>query len=552
MALEFTFARAFAATAVIFCASTVAPAQAVTRSEVAHILNRISFGPTPDLLASITTRAQLYGHIREQLHLIGNVQRGPVADALLMALPADPNCDDPLPTPWNRTMLQWRSMILAMKSEDQLREVMTLFWENHFSTNVARASRIGNTNANECNRIRNEFLENEGFRARAFGTFLDLLRFSVSSPAMRYYLNVAYSCRNPLGRIPNEDLARELLELHTLSPNNVAGAANYTTQGDIQEVAEVLAGLYVERPAGTNNDTAYAEVLCNDFAARTLFTTIPHVRDVTIPAMSASAANLDARVDILLSALVQQTETQRFVCSKLMDYFIGDGAAATHTQTLRDCIAAWGQDGDITAILLTIFASPEFNDPMNRSTRIKMPIEQVASQARLFDADFGNPTTPSELEDLFDTTDKLMSASGATLHQFPSPDGYPYASQRQVGAAVFWKIGDYAFRLYSDRVQSTVTNLDFNPTVQIQDEVARLGAAGGMNNEVNVALAGLSLCFHGRHTIDDARGALAYLQHDSQTGQPSAWAWSSTSTEMDDRIRLMCAYLATLPQATEK
>ena len=124
-------------------------------------------------------------------------------------------------TPTTLEELQRYQLLHAIHSKRQLREVMTVFWDNHFNTDI-------HTHEN----VDYEVAENDLFRANALGNFRELLDISAKSPAMLYYLNGASS----VAIDPNENYARELMELHTLSVDG-----GYTQQ-DVDEVARAFTG----------------------------------------------------------------------------------------------------------------------------------------------------------------------------------------------------------------------------------------------------------------------------------------------------------------------
>ena len=116
-----------------------------------------------------------------------------------------------------------RHVLRALYSPHQVHEQMTWFWLNHF--NVHQGKRNLRAMVGD--------YENTAIRPHALGKFRDLLGSVVKHPAMLRYLD---NEQNAVGRI-NENLARELMELHTLGVD-----AGYT-QNDVQEMARVLTGV---------------------------------------------------------------------------------------------------------------------------------------------------------------------------------------------------------------------------------------------------------------------------------------------------------------------
>ena len=126
-----------------------------------------------------------------------------------------------------RFALEWRHSLLlrAVLSRRQLREVMVHVWYDHFNTSV-REQYVGMGKADE-----DRFL-----RANALGRFSELLKGMAASPTMLHYLD-GVSSRTPR---PNENFARELLELHTV------GLGEFT-ENDVRDAARVFTGWNVQR-----------------------------------------------------------------------------------------------------------------------------------------------------------------------------------------------------------------------------------------------------------------------------------------------------------------
>lgn len=125
----------------------------------------------------------------------------------------------------------------ALTTEAPFRERLVWFWTNHFTVSLRRG---------ECAPIIGSFV-NEAIRPHVTGSFADMLLAVARHPAMLFYLdnNASVGPNSPAGRRGNrglnENLAREIMELHTLSPQ-----AGYSQQ-DVTEVARVLTGWSVER-----------------------------------------------------------------------------------------------------------------------------------------------------------------------------------------------------------------------------------------------------------------------------------------------------------------
>lgn len=293
-----------------------------------------------------------------------------------------------------------RHLMRALYSPAQLREQMTWFWLNHFSVYAGKGQV----------RYALADFEERVIRPHALGKFRDLLMATVTAPAMLEYLDNAQSAANRL----NENYARELMELHTLGVAGGPSGSQYTQQ-DVQELARVLTGLGInvrgEPPrlgparAGLYRSDGLFEFNPNrhDFGAKTL---LGH----------AISPGGFAEVEQAVSILARDPATARFVSARLATYFVSDNPppqlvaqmAATFTRT----------DGDIGAVLRTLFLSPWFDRSVADGARkFKDPMVFVVSLMRL--AYDGRPV--SNLRPMINWLNQL----GEPLYGHVAPDGYP-------------------------------------------------------------------------------------------------------------------------------
>jgi uncharacterized protein (DUF1800 family) len=232
---------------------------------------------------------------------------------------------------------------------DSLGERLTLFWHNHFAS---AQSKVEDTALMR--------RQNDTFRRFARGKFADLLNASLREPALLLYLD---SQANRKGH-PNENLARELMELFTL------GVGHYS-EADVKEAARALTGWSVD-------DGQFAEVADDhDDGAKTIL------------GKKATFGGAD-----LLTWLLAQPATAERIAVRLCRHFFGEtvllpGAVPTLAAGLRD----HGLDiGWATGVILN---SRLFFAEANVGTRVLGPVEFVVGAARalaLFDP---APSTPA-------------------------------------------------------------------------------------------------------------------------------------------------------------
>jgi uncharacterized protein (DUF1800 family) len=272
--------------------------------------------------------------------------------------------------------LQQAALLRAIYSRRQLYEVMVDFWSDHFSISALKG---------DCAWLKS-IDDREVVRPHALGNFGDLLWASMRSPAMLIYLD---NQENHAGN-PNENYARELLELHTL------GVTGGYTQRDVQEVARCLTGWTVD-----------------DRLFRGRFRFVPDRHDdgaKTVLGQAIPAGEGERDAERVFELLMAHPATPRFVARKLARRLVADeppetlvaAAAATFARTR----------GDITSVLRTILHSAEF---AAAPPKLKRPLHYVAGALRQLDAETdGGPA-------LLDS----LAAMGQPLFQWPTPDGFP-------------------------------------------------------------------------------------------------------------------------------
>jgi uncharacterized protein (DUF1800 family) len=285
-----------------------------------------------------------------------------------------------------------RSLLRALYSPTPLLEQMTWFWTNHFSVFAGKA---------DLRAMVGDF-EERAIRPHALGCFRDLLGAVVRHPAMLRYLDNA---ANASGRL-NENLARELLELHTL------GVDGGYAQADVQALARVLTGVGIAVPG---REPALRPAL------RPL-----HVRDGAFEFSPARHDFGDKRVlgrtirgrgleelDEVLDLLAAHPSTARHVARRIATFLVADAPEPALVARLADAFTASG--GDVAAVLRALFAAPEFDASLGE--KFKDPMRWVVSAVRLAwdDVPIADPAP------LLGWLNRL----GQPLFGRPTPDGWP-------------------------------------------------------------------------------------------------------------------------------
>jgi len=323
------------------------------------LIKRITFGASPRLLQEVDAMGAI-GYLEQQLN------PGTVDDSEFQAILNDW-------VPQKTQEMTTYQLAHAIYSRRQLQEIMTWFWDNHFNTDIGKTRRVAY-----------ELAENRGFREYALGYFRDLLQVSATSPAMLIYLDNANSRK----QTPNENYARELMELHTLGVDG-----GYTEQ-DVAEAARSFTGWGVRDGAfyfnAGNHDTQEKRVLGYR---------LPPGRGME-------------EGEEILDILAAHPSTAHFICTKLLRLFVSDTPKET---VVDECAAAYlSTNGHIGEVVSQLLYSTEFNAAENFHSKVKTPLEFIVSVVRNLQAQPGE-------QDLSEALDSL----GMPLFRDPIPTGWP-------------------------------------------------------------------------------------------------------------------------------
>ncbi|HEY3947743.1 DUF1800 domain-containing protein [Phenylobacterium sp.] len=302
---------------------------------------------------------------------------------------------------------------LGAATDAAFRERWALFWANHFTVSATKA--ITGT-------VIGPF-EDEAVRPHVFGRFGDLLDAVETHPAMLTYLDQIQSigpdspaaefARNrgargaglfggqvqPVAQRTlglNENLAREIMELHTVGVNG-----GYT-QADVTEFARAMTGLSI----GNERDGAYGVATFREQAHE------PGVRTVMNVRYDGGGRRQTAQI---LADLAAKPQTARFVCGKIARHFVADDPPPALTARLTD---AWMRSGgDLAVVAETLVSAPEAWDPTPR--KFKTPYEFLVSSFRAADA---QPVG-------FQQLGGVLTSLGQKPFSAPSPKGWPEDAQ---------------------------------------------------------------------------------------------------------------------------
>jgi len=206
-----------------------------------------------------------------------------------------------------------------------LREKMTLFWANVFvckDNNTWHIQHYNNT-----------------LRKYALGDFGDFVKAISKEPSMNKYLNNKQNSKEN----PNENFARELMELFTL------GVGNYTEK-DIKESARSFTGWAFKK-----DGSFLLKKKKHDFKEKTFM---------------GKTGNFDG--DAIINIILEQKQCARFICDKVYRYFVNPQVDKNH---LEEITTLFYKDYNIKKLMQHIFMSDWFYEDKNIGTKIKSPIE---------------------------------------------------------------------------------------------------------------------------------------------------------------------------------
>ncbi len=353
-----------------------------------HVLNRTSFGVTEASLEKIK-RLGVGDYLATQLSPEN------IDDSVLEQQLSDWQ-------PKSKPKVQQYLLYRMAKSERQLLELMTWFWDNHFNTNLNRHGQVAY-----------ELSENHLFRKHALGNFKDLLATSAKSPAMLFYLD---SIKNNKSE-PNENYARELLELHTM------GVDGGYQHHDIIALAKIFTGWHVR------NNMFYFNDRQHDYSDKIFL-------GKTIGGVGVEEG------ERVLEILSSHPATARYICEKLIIFFVDEGMLPSLNQT---CMTAFlTHQGHIGEVLKTIFASSEFNDVKYRRNKVKTPLEYVLTSMRNLDIDYN-----------FDELPGVLRTMGMPLLENDIPTGWSEIGEDWISTDLLRQRIQFAFVLNTWIIRDT-------------------------------------------------------------------------------------------------
>ncbi len=291
------------------------------------------------------------------------------------------------------------------ETDAQLQEKMTLFWHNHFACNIGNAYFEQQLNNIE--------------RENALGNFKTLLLQVSQSPAILQFLNNQQNQKNH----PNENFARELMELFTL------GRGHYTEQ-DIKESARAFTGWAYDGKTG-------------DYTFR------PKVHDDGEKTFLGKTGNFFG--EDIIDIITANKQTATFISAKLYRYLVNEIPDYSHIDQMADVF--YKANYEVKPLLEFVFHADWFYDDKNVGNLIKSPVELLVGLNRQFYINYQNP----------DVLLQFQRTLGQVLFRPPNVAGWPGGKN--------WI--DSSSLMYRIKIPSTILNagmIDFTGKADPEDE----------------------------------------------------------------------------------
>ena len=387
------------------------------RLEISRLVHRFGFGPKPGEYAAL---------VASGLAVARNTILNPPAVDLGLQSVIDPAPTDlgPFPTPNTPTAVTFAQNMRAQNADlvawwldrmvlanNGLTERMTWFWHGHWATAIGKVEYALPMK-----------IQNETLRKYALGNFNQMASAMLQDAALQYWLD---GNQNQKGA-PNENLARELMELFTL------GVGNYS-EDDVKALARALTGFSVNRSS-----------------AVTTFNPAKH--DASILSILGKSAIFDPPAAVNL--LTSQDACTNFIANRLWFRFI-----STTTSIPDSAITSAFANRDLAATVKALATHSAMKNPIN--SQVKSPVEWFVSVAKAL------KITPSKLQNRAQVPnylDKLAQVPFAP----PNVGGWPYDEAWLNAASAQYRLA-FADFLIKQGDLSPITNQTGDPFQQLAD-----------------------------------------------------------------------------------
>ncbi|WP_298531812.1 DUF1800 domain-containing protein [uncultured Algibacter sp.] len=318
----------------------------MNRNNVQHLYWRSGFGASPDELREFSKKTrkeivnQLFDNSKQTMRL--DVDTSEIIAVIKNEEKLSPESRRKVQKLSRAKIIElnvkWIDQLTSSRA--MLREKMTLFWANVFVCEDNNVIYIQNFN--------------NMLRENALGNFSDFVKNMSKEAAMTKYLNTKQNRKLK----PNENFARELMELFTL------GEGHYS-ENDIKESAKAFTG-YSHNSKG-------------------VFVFRKRQHDETIKTFFGKTGNFSG--DDIIDIILEQKQCAQFICEKVYRYFVNDNLNKNHVKKM---VEVFYEDYNIEKLMRFVFMSDWFYHEENIGSKIKSPIEYLVGMKKLVPITFEN------------------------------------------------------------------------------------------------------------------------------------------------------------------
>lgn len=376
-----------------------------------------------------------------------------------------------------------QKILTATYTNNQLQEVLTDFWFNHFNVSLTK---------NDCANFVPAY-ERDVIRPNVLGNFETILVATAKSPAMLYYLDNFTSMGEDMpppnpraaklqkqyaqkmedmmesdtsararaikkaqqlrkARGLNENYAREVMELHTL------GVDGGYTQQDVTQAAKVLTGwtVYPMNDYGANGARKQLEKLGEEKMQKQgfvregdfLFAANRHDKNAKTVLGKQFKANGGYEEGVeLLHILAHHPSTAKFISKKLAIRFVNDNPPQSLVDKMTRTFLT--KEGNIREVLITMVSSPEFWDKEALREKTKSPFELAISSVRNLNATISQPYQ------LYTWITKM----GQRMYYYQAPTGFPDNGKYWINTGSLLNRMNFGLALASNRIPGVTVDL---------------------------------------------------------------------------------------------
>jgi uncharacterized protein (DUF1800 family) len=346
-----------------------------TENEVVHLLKRTMFGSKKADIDYFKTRtisqavdelinptAPLPAPPVKEYDTTGALTQPDTAIAAGTTWVNDPNNDGTIQSRRRASFKKWW-MGIMVNQDRSIREKMTLFLHNHFSTET-----------NDVGNAQYVYKHHALLRANAVGNFKSLVRAITIDPAMLVYLNGQYNTATA----PDENYGRELQELFCCGK----GPGSQYTESDVKAAAKVLTGWQNDATNITSKFTSSRHDITNkQFSA--------FYNNTVITGKTGATAG-DLEVDALMTMIFSAQEVSKYICRRLYRWFVYyDIDASVEANVIEPLAAIFRNNNyELKPVLNALLKSENFFDVLNQGCLIKSPVDMVVGACRELNVQF--------------------------------------------------------------------------------------------------------------------------------------------------------------------